>query len=491
MIPLRRTLLGVICIAVFALPAAAQSKKDGGRVNWSETKVAFDMRGKTWDATIKWFCQQTQMPLIGKYPPPAGTVNFFNVNGPDNKPRQYTLAEVFDVLNEMLMAEHKHILLRGENTLMLHPADEPIDRLRVPQIDVGELPERGRSEIVEVAVKLKGHLNAVGFAPQARKLLGAWAVVTPLEDTNQLVIQCNVEALRRNLKHFAADPKEIQPADSAHSFAHKCAYIRASAAEALLRKALGPLQEEVVKSAGPTEKGAPAPQVKSRITTITSDKATNTIFISGPSTKIDQAKIILKNADVARYKGDKGILIGAPLFRTHDVAQGNAEAMAKILADIFKDETIRITIQPPASLLIYADPQTHLEIDRLRGEPAPAQKTELVTLWRLDAGRFAENLREIFPESRHSAPYIGADLDSNGIRIRGTAEQIKAVRDVIRELDGKQGTTRIFSLDKASGATVVEAIQQLFPKVRDNPIEITLPSGEPTIERVQSPKMKK
>jgi hypothetical protein len=36
----------------------AAAKKDSavkaapGRVNWTETKVAFDMRGKTWDSTI-------------------------------------------------------------------------------------------------------------------------------------------------------------------------------------------------------------------------------------------------------------------------------------------------------------------------------------------------------------------------------------------------------------------------------------------------------
>ncbi len=158
----------------FAATADGQAKKDSGvkpapgRVKWNETKVAFDMRGKTWDAAIKWFCQQAQMPLIGKYPAPAGTITFYNVNGPDGKPREYTLVEVFDLLNEMLMSEHKHVLLRRETTLMIFPADEPIDKLLIPRIEMEELPERGRSEIVEVVVKLKRrHLNAVEF--RARK----------------------------------------------------------------------------------------------------------------------------------------------------------------------------------------------------------------------------------------------------------------------------------------------------------------------------------
>lgn len=504
-----------LAFASLTFPTAVigQGKKDAprkpppGRVNWNETKVAFDMRGKTWDATIKWFCQQAQMPLVGKYPAPAGTINFFNVNGPDGKPREYTLAEIFDVLNEMLMSEHKHILMRREATLMIYPADEPIDKLIIPRIEVSELPERGKTEIVEVVVKLRGELNAVEFAPQARRLLGVWGIVTPLEDTNQLIIQGTVDSLRRNLKHFMANPDDPRPAESAHTFAHKCIYLRASAAEALLRNALGQLSEPIViKSAGaapqgPADKTPAAKETKTvRITTITSDRPTNMVFISGPPAKIEQAKIVLKSADVARFVGDKGILIGPPLFRTHEVPQGNAEAMAKVLVDIFKDDnTIRILVKPPAQLLVYADPQTHLEIDRLNGEAPPPQKTELIALWRLDAGPFVDSLKEMFPESRNSAPYIGADRDSNSVRLRGTAEQIKAVREVISQLDGKAGSTRIFALDKASGATVADALEQLFPRVRDNPLMINLPghglevkspANPPNLERVPAPKSK-
>jgi hypothetical protein len=364
---------------------------------------------------------------------------------------------------------------------MLYPADEPIDKILIPQVEVADLPERGRTEIVEVVVKLKGELNAVDFAPQARRLLGVWAIVTPLEDTNQLIIQCNVDSLRRNLKIFMANPNDPKAAPNATIYAHKCIYLRASAAEALLRNALGKLQDDVIiKSAAPLEKGSAGTQTKTttRTTTITADRPTNMVFISGPAAKIEQAKTVLKAADVARYKGDPGILVGPPVFKTHEVPLGNAEAMAKVVADIFKDDpTVRILVNPPSRLLVYADPQTHLEIDQLYREPAPVLKTELVSLYRNDAGKFVDSLKEIFPEHRNSAPYIGADADSNSVRLRGTPEQIRAVREVILQLDGTGGTTRMFTLDKASGATVAEAMEQLFPRIRDNPLKVVLPGG--------------
>jgi hypothetical protein len=124
------------------------TKKDGketpikagaSRINWNETNVAFDMRGKPWSTAIPWFCNQVQMPLTGKHGPPSGSISFYNVQSKDGKPREYTLTEVFDILNEMLIAEHKFVLLRRETTLMIIPADEPIPKILVPRVTVESL----------------------------------------------------------------------------------------------------------------------------------------------------------------------------------------------------------------------------------------------------------------------------------------------------------------------------------------------------------------
>ncbi len=227
------------------------------------------------------------------------------------------------------------------------------------------------------------------------------------------------------------------------------------------------------------------------------------VFISGPTAKIEQAKTVLKAADVPRYPGDKGILVGPPVFKTHELPLGNAEAMAKVLAEIFKDDnTVRIVVNPPSRLLVYADPQTHLDIDRLNGEPPPVQQTVLIPLVRNDAGKFVDSLKEMFPSFKNSDLYIGADIDSNSVRLRGTPAQVKQVREVILLLEGSGPiTSRMFTLDKASGATVAEALEQLFPRVRDNPLKVVLPGSgveekreekkpeePPKVERVPAPK---
>ncbi|HZZ81256.1 MAG TPA: secretin N-terminal domain-containing protein, partial [Gemmataceae bacterium] len=485
------------------------------RVDWNATKVSFDMRGKPWNTAIQWFCNQVDLPLAGKYPPPNGSISFYNVTDAKGKPREYTLTEVYDILNEMLIAEHKHILLRRETTMMLFPADEPIPPYLIPRVTVEDLPQRGKTEVVECIIKLKGDLNAEEFAPHAKRLLGDFAKVTPVPDTNSLICQADVFSLRRFLPIAMFDPNDKNQPEDAHLLAHKCVFIRASAAELLLRNSLGDLREIIERKAtsAPTEKteapvnpffkgrpdgggsgGAPLTSRKVRLTTITSNRSTNTVFVSGPTEKIEQAKKVLAKADVKRGPSDKGVIVGPPLFQNHDVKIGNAEAMAKTLADIFAkdDPNIRITVNPPSRLFVYADPQTHYEINLLLNSAVePPQEMELVPLLRNDPTRFAESLKTMFPDSKSGAPFIEADIDQTAIRLRGTAEQIKGVKAAIKVYDGGIGSTtggvRSITLDKGSGATVAEALYQLFGTIRDNEVQLVLPGGPKLPPRKNEP----
>ena len=150
--------------------------------------------------------------------------------------------------------------------------------------------------------------------------------------------------------------------------------------------------------------------------TATSNKATNQIFITGPADKIATAKVILEKLDAPNGKMQT-LLVGPPIFQNHDLPSGSADAMAKILVDYFKDDlTIRVAATGPTRLFVYADPQTHYEIGMLIGQlTPPAQKAVSVQLNRLDAFKFIETLKEMFPESAKGAPFLGADVDSNTV----------------------------------------------------------------------------
>lgn len=140
-------------------------------VDWNAKRVVFDVHRKPWHDVLRWFAQEAQIPIITKGGPPNGTVTFIS-RTTDGKPRDYSLNEVFDILNEMLMAEHKLILVRRENSLVLLPADAEVPAGFFRPATLGELPHLARTEIVEVTVYVRGTINGGDVAKQPLILRG-------------------------------------------------------------------------------------------------------------------------------------------------------------------------------------------------------------------------------------------------------------------------------------------------------------------------------
>ena len=282
-------------------------KSDFIKPAWNGTPIAFEMRAKPWGTVFEWFSDQTGMPFSSQYPPPTGSFTFINPKDlKTGKPRAYTLAEIFDVINELLQNQHKHTLIRLDSTLTMIPVDAELKGARGFSVTLSELNECARSEIVEIVLKLDGSYNAEEFAPEVKRMLGDFARVTPLPVTNQLIIRADVASLRRNLTIIIpANP------ENARTFTYKCVYVRASAAEAMIAKSLGTAKELVKVADNPMPgngRPMPAAQTRERFVlphTVASDDTTNTVFITGPPDKIDVAKTILAKLDLPRSKGDK------------------------------------------------------------------------------------------------------------------------------------------------------------------------------------------
>jgi hypothetical protein len=185
--------IAIVAVAILTSHSIAFAQPSDARVDWSTKRVAFEMRGKPWAQVFEWFVDQTGMPFRSKYPPPAGTFNFINPKDPKTgKPREYTLNEVYDTINEFLQAEHKFTLLRSDTTLTMIPADEPIPPGLVPRVTLDELPRRSRTEIVEIVLKLKDD------RARSEMRSGFDVPMTSLGDGRYLV-RSDVKSLRRFL----------------------------------------------------------------------------------------------------------------------------------------------------------------------------------------------------------------------------------------------------------------------------------------------------
>ncbi len=88
-----------------------------------EKKFVIEMHAVPWAKVFSWLADQTGLPFLSRQGLPPGHFTFVPPKI-GNAPRQYTLAEFIDVLNEAL--KPKYLLVRREKALVLAPADEKL-----------------------------------------------------------------------------------------------------------------------------------------------------------------------------------------------------------------------------------------------------------------------------------------------------------------------------------------------------------------------------
>ena len=114
----------------------------------------FEVRGKAWDWVLRMLASELELEFVAQAPLPVGQFTFINP-AIDGKPNEYSMLEVFDIINEVLQGATKHTLIRGDKTLTLFYACAPPHLWpALPRVSLRDLPGRGRTEIVEVVVKM-------------------------------------------------------------------------------------------------------------------------------------------------------------------------------------------------------------------------------------------------------------------------------------------------------------------------------------------------
>jgi type II secretory pathway component GspD/PulD (secretin) len=220
-----------------------------------------------------------------------------------------------------------------------------------------------------------------------------------------------------------------------------------------------------------------------------------TVALRGPKSRVNDAAGTLrllfgepegkgaqpKKADPPA-KGKTPAPIGEPFLRIHPLPGGNAEAIAKLLQDIFPAPKTRIVAVGPNQIAAWSDPLTHLELAKQK--PLAPGVTVVIALDELNPAKTAATLKGMFGDPKTGGPFIEADSGSNSLRIRGSAEQVDEVKQVLVTL-GKtrvvpQGNgVRTIILEEGRAATVAEALRLLLPKISPNrPLKVILP-GDP------------
>jgi type II secretory pathway component GspD/PulD (secretin) len=479
----------------------APGKKEASSRQNAKT-IAFEMRDKPWlgdkGSVLEWLSDQTGMPVSISSAKPTGTLTFINPRT-DGPPKQYSLAEVIDILNGELLKQ-KLILVRRASTFSIEPADEKIDPAVLPRISPAELDQYGDTELVSVVFALTS-LVADDFAGEVKGMLGPFGTVVPLGHANKLVVQDTAANIRR-IRAIVRDSEDSEKSQNA-SFSHTCRYIQARHAERILRDLLGD-PKELLRAMQSQQRdvsggqfGTPSmvPQVtlayapRVRMHYISVDEASNTVLVTGPVDKIAQAEAIIKKIDVPQ-NGQKPVLVGPPTFKTYSVPGGNAEVLAKNLQEIYKSApAVRVAAIGNHSIMVWAGPGDQSDIlQHIRAAKEQDSTLEVIPLTTLDPSETVDILKGMFGDTKIGAPYLKADTTRRAVIAKGTPDQVGEIKFALKAL-GEGGTPspgdrmRILTLEAGNAAAVAHELGRVLPQMLHNPIYVTTPGARERKER--------
>jgi len=173
----------------------------------------------------------------------------------------------------------------------------------------------------------------------------------------------------------------------------------------------------------PGQGGAQEPKVH-----VAFDNGTNTVMVSGPPNKTEQAKRALEKWDVQK-PGQAPIPTGPLESKTYRAPSGNADALVKSLKEFYKPGSdVGIAAVGKDAVMVSAYPADHAEIKKFIDSSKDELVTKQIVLNTLTPKQAVESLGVLF-ESKNNAPVpiITANPNENAIIVRGTPEQIKAV----------------------------------------------------------------
>ena len=454
-----------------------------------EKKYAFAFDNKPWRNVIDWFADLSGLAFSGSFKP-TGTFTFAPPKG-----KEYTIAEIVDVLNEALLGNKesgKYILVRRTQTFSLIPADEKIPKDQVPNVDVADMAKYGRTEVIRVDKPLK-NAQVEELAPVLLKTMSPFGDAIAFEPTNQLILIDTRASLDEVLKTI---DKIESNSDAAQKLTHQCVYIKAREAERILKELIGekaePPQDNPFAGRGgnrgfgggnpggfgggnPGGFGGnpfgmqPATPAKRRVA-ITADENYNLVFVTGPADKIALAKQFLtEQEDRAKEQGAKPIPTKPPQMQRFPVEGGNADAIATMLKEKYKDApSVRIVAVGNTEVMVFAPVADLFEIgDDIKATQRGGQKVELIQVRTMDGSKMATTLKAMLGDrdKTPTAPYIES-REGDVIAVHGTQDQITEIKLAVKVLDTGEGNTlRVISLDKGSGAAVAEELRRMLKEM--------------------------
>jgi type II secretory pathway component GspD/PulD (secretin) len=519
-------------------PKTLESKKDEPRAP-KPRGISFTMSDKPWKDVMTWYANETGLAFNSDTKPPDGTFAFTAPrDAKTGQPRQYTISEITDLLNETLLAKG-FVLIRSETTFRLWPASDKIDPALVRRVSVDDLKSLAVRDMVKVVMPLKS-LVASEETIDIQRMMSKVGEVSAMPGQNALLMTDYAGSLWQIVEDLKAGDGD----NGSGQFSHKCEWVKARDAAAHLKELLNVEEYDAGGAAGGGRNGRqggrqgfdpsmfqggfqggggfpgmgggmgfdptqfmPGGGRNNRLaggraqkpSKVVADEERNTVFVSGTADKVALAKAFMAKYDVSPGPGAKPQIIGNPSFETYPVPAGMAESIAQVIKDKTRSSNVvRVQIISPNALMVWATPAEHLEIGELvgKGVKANVEVTKNVSVGTMDPNDAVTMIRAMLPAQTAGGPYAGVAPNGTMITVRGRPDQVADVETILGAVNGSGGASpdtervRILTMPKdSSAADLGEAIRQLMEGMGKTGVKVIRPDGSAVPPKPMAPPM--
>lgn len=451
----------------------ADSPSDREPKNWDDIKIKFNFRYHPWRDVLDWFADQADLSLVMDSPP-SGTFNY--IDG-----KLYTPTEALDVLNSVLLTKGYTLVRRGQ-MLMVVNLEDGIPPTWVEKVPLENLDERAEYELISVMFDLR-RMTPDEASAEVRQLMGPQGSITTLNKSQQMLITETAGRLRtiRDVINAVENPS------GGNLTSFRLEHLSAVEALPIIRSLMGMGEDENV-----------TPDGSLRIAT---DTLGMRLFVTGKKDAIQEFEDILKKVDTLDTDA-----VGKPpeQLQIEVYSLGTADpttALQVVQTLLSGSPNVRLSVdENTASLIALCRPSEHATIsatlDQMRRD---SKQTAVVHLQVVDPQVAVMSINKLYgavgETPAPNAPVVDADPISRQLFVRGTAQQVSEIKEVLKQMgedpdairaaQAGRGNIRNLNLKGNSADRVLQDLEALWPTVSgSNRIRIVRPGSTTDTGRV-------
>ena len=457
----------------------ASGDASGGR---SETRsLRFNFQNAPWEDVLKLFARTAGLTLDMETKP-EGAFTYFD-------PATYTPTEALDILNGYLIPRG-YVLLKRNQFLVVRKIADGLTPDLIPTVAIDELAGRGENEVVRTVFQT-GTQQAGDFVDDVTSLLGPQGTAVALGTSNRIVVQGLTRNLRQ-VEEFLSGAVRPPKKDDLVFRAYPLRHVNAADVEPMVRTLLGvdkSIKAESNKARSRDPREAFAAMIAQRMgggergprggggggddndskstgtARVTIDARTNALLVTATPPELEIVAEMVEQVDVPDGSGTVAASSG-PRLQMYKVSSGDIDEVSETLTAMLPAASINVDGRSETLHVIATDDVHERVAQLLRELGSGSRQMTVLSLARMDANDAGILIDSLFI-GEDSRPTVESDLTGRRLIVRGSAEQIREVEQMLGELGeigerkGGRGLVREIPLNGQSAADAARLLQQL------------------------------